>query len=93
MSAVVLALSTPIYAIADKNNSFVLHDIPAGDYMLHLWIESVPESVLRSLVQPVHIPLQNADLGTVHVPIAQAAGADHPNMFGGPYDKETHATY
>jgi plastocyanin len=93
MSAVVLALSTPIYAIANKNDSFVLHDVPPGDYMLHLWIESVPESTLRGLVQHVHIPLQNADLGTVRVPIAQANTTDHPNMFGEPYDKETHATY
>jgi hypothetical protein len=93
MSAVVLTLSTPIYSIADANNSFALHDVPPGDYMLHLWIESVPESTLRGLVQPLHIPLQNADLGTVRVPIAQANRADHLNMFGGPYDKETHATY
>lgn len=93
MSAVVLTLSTPIYAIADKNDSFALRDVPSGDYMLHLWIESVPESTLRGFVRPVHIPLQNADLGTVQVPIAQANRADHPNMYGVPYDKETHATY
>jgi plastocyanin len=93
MSAVVLTLSTPIYAIADKNDSFALHDVPPGDYMLHLWIESVPESTLRTLARPVHIPLQNADLGTVQVPIAQANRTDHPNMYGAPYDKETHTTY
>jgi plastocyanin len=93
MSAVVLTLSTPLYAIADKNNSFALRDVPPGDYVLHLWIESVPESTLRSLARPVHIPLQHADMGTVRVPIAQANRADHPNMFGAPYDKESHATY
>jgi hypothetical protein len=93
MSAVVLTLTTPIYAIADTNNSFALHDVPPGDYTLHLWIESVPESTLRSLVRLVHIPLQNADMGTVRVPIAEANRTDHPNMFGAPYDKEAHTTY
>lgn len=93
MSAVVLALATPIYAIADATDSFALHDVPQGDYTLHLWIESVPESTLRGLVRPVRIPLQKADLGTVRVPIAQADRANHPNMFGEPYEKEPHATY
>lgn len=93
MSAVVLTLSTPIYAIADATDSFALRSVPPGDYTLHLWIESVPESTLRSLAGPVHIPLQNVDLGTVRVPIAQANRMDHLNMYGAPYDKETHATY
>src|SRR5271163_2383023 len=42
MSAVVLALSTPLYAIASGEDAFVLRSIPPGDYKLHLWIEGVP---------------------------------------------------
>ncbi|MGH9582128.1 MAG: hypothetical protein ACRD4O_04240, partial [Bryobacteraceae bacterium] len=46
MSAVVMTLSTPLYAIADASDSFVIRHIPPGDYTLHFWAEGVPRSVL-----------------------------------------------
>jgi len=49
MSAVVVTLSTPLYAIAGANDSLVLRAIPSGDYMLHLWIEGVPKGFLDGL--------------------------------------------
>ena len=93
MSAVVLALSTPLYAIADANESFAIPDVPPGDYTLHLWIESIPESYLRGLVRTVHVPVEGIDLGTVNAPIVHPKTMDHSNMFGDAYDKDTHSTY
>lgn len=37
----VLAFSTPLYGIADANESFVLRDVPAGNYELRVWIEGL----------------------------------------------------
>jgi hypothetical protein len=93
MSAVVLTLSTPLYAIADASESFALTDVPPGDYTLHLWIESVPESYLRGLVRTVHISAESVDLGTVSAPIAHPKTMNHTNMFGNAYDKDTQSTY
>lgn len=93
MSTVVLTLSTPLYAIADANNSFALRGVPPGDYVLHLWIESVPESFLQGLMHTVHIPLLNSDLGNVSAPIAQPNKISHANMFGEAYDQESRSTY
>ena len=53
MSAVVIALDTPLYAIAGKH-SVLIHDIPPGDYKLHVWIEGVPQSFLDGLSRPMH---------------------------------------
>src|SRR5215469_340357 len=39
MSAVVLTLSTRLFAVADPSNSFRLLEVPPGDYELHVWIE------------------------------------------------------
>src|SRR5580698_4978432 len=44
MSAVILTLTTPLYAIADSHDSIVLRDIPPGDYKLRIWIEGVSQS-------------------------------------------------
>ncbi|HWE83953.1 MAG TPA: hypothetical protein VG267_03355 [Terracidiphilus sp.] len=93
MSAVVLSLSTRLYAIADEHNGFDLRGIPPGDYKLHLWIESVPQAFLRGLVRNVHVPARTTDLGGISAPIPRAGTAMHANMFGDAYDKEAPGTY
>ncbi|WP_158749911.1 hypothetical protein [Acidobacterium sp. S8] len=84
MSAVVLTLSTPFFAIAAANDAFVLPDIPAGDYRLHVWIESVPPSILSGLNRNVHLSGRPVDLGQIKIPIP--ALANHDNKFGSAYD-------
>jgi plastocyanin len=42
MSAVVLALSTSLYAVANDKDSLLLSSLAPGDYKLHIWIEGVP---------------------------------------------------
>jgi hypothetical protein len=91
MSAVVIALTTPLYAIADANDSFLIRDIPAGNYKLHLWIEGVPQSFLESLSRPVHFPSVMVDLGVLKAPIARAGS--HNNMFGETYTTDPQSIY
>jgi len=93
MSAVVVALSTPLYAIADAKDSIVLSHIPPGDYRLHLWIEGVPQLVLDGLDRKVHFPPRLVDLGTVRAPIARPKVMNHANKFGKPYDMDTKTPY
>lgn len=93
MSAVVLTLTTPLYAIADANDLFVLRNIPPGDYKLHLWIEGVPQPFLESLSRPVHFPSHIVDLGVLKVPIAHTNVLLHNNMFGGAYAADPQSTY
>ncbi len=93
MSAVVLALSTPLYAIADAKDSFVLRNIPPGDYKLHLWIEGVPQSVLAGLSRAVHFSSRDVDLGTFDAPIAKPGNMTHTNKFGKGYDTDPQSPY
>jgi plastocyanin len=93
MSAVVLALSTPLYAIAGANDAFVLRDIPPGDYKLHLWVEGVPQSVLEGLSRTVHVASHDLDLGSFSAPIARQKTMTHMNMYGKPYDKNAQSSY
>jgi len=93
MSAVVLTLSTPLYAIADGHNSFVLRGVPEGDYRLHFWIEGVTQSALENLSRPLHFSSHDLDLGAVSAPIAGPMNMTHSNKFGDPYDKDAPSTY
>jgi plastocyanin len=93
MSAVIVTLSTPLYAMADSADAFVLHEIPAGEYKLHIWIEGVPQSFLESLVRTVYLSGHDLDLGTVGAQIAQPHDMTHMNKFGKAYDTKSQTTY
>jgi plastocyanin len=93
MSAVILALNTPLYGVADSHNSIVLRGVPAGDYRLRVWIEGVPQSFLEGLGRTVHVSKHDQDLGTVSAPIAGSMNMTHTNKFGNPYDTNPNSTY
>jgi len=93
MSAVVVSLTTPLYAIADANDSFVLRNVPPGDYMLHFWIEGMPQSVLDGLDRRVHLTPGMVDLGELRAPIAQTRTPTHSNKFGRAYDTGSKSIY
>jgi hypothetical protein len=92
MSAVVIALTTPLYSVAARDGTFVIHGVPEGDYEMHLWIEGEPQAVLDRWVRRVRISRASADLGTITVDSAPAA-RQHANKFGQPYDPDKTSTY
>ncbi len=93
MSAVVLALPTPLFAVADANDSFVLHDVPPGNYRLHFWIEGVPQSVVDGMTRSVHLSAGIVDVGSLTVPARPGGTAVHRNKFGNEYDRRPSSTY
>jgi len=93
MSAVVLALSTPLYALAGTDGTFDLHGIPPGDYRMHLWVEGVPQAELEKMSRNLHFASSPIDLGTLNVTIAPAGHMDHTNKFGQPYDTHNQSPY
>jgi hypothetical protein len=93
MSAVVLALPTPLFAIADPNDSFVLHNVPPGDYKLHLWIEGVPQSAVDTLSRFVKLSAGTVDLGSLAIATKPNGSPVHTNKFGNEYDPHPKSPY
>jgi plastocyanin len=93
MSAVVIALSTPLYAVADASNSFILRNVPPGDYSLHVWIEGVQPSLLEQETRRVHITSGTVDLGQIVAPISRTGNMSHANKFGQPYTPDPQSIY
>ena len=89
MSAVVLALTTPWFAVADTAETFSLQ-APEGNYTVHVWVEGASQSELDRVTKIVHIDATHTDLGAISVPAT--AGLPHSNKFGQPYTDPA-ATY
>ena len=47
MSAVIVALDTPYYAILDAAGRVAIADVPAGRYTLHVWREGTSTAALK----------------------------------------------
>lgn len=88
MSAVVVALSTPLYAIADATGTFVVPNVPEGDYELRAWVEGVPQTALDHLTRRIHVTSGRTDLGALQIPAVPSPPAAHLNKYGQPYDTE-----
>lgn len=91
MSAVVISLSTPLYGIADSTDTITVHNVPPGEYRLHLWVEGALPSALQNLSRDIHLSPGSTDLGNINVQLA--TNKFHTNEFGKPYDSKPVSPY
>jgi plastocyanin len=85
MSAVVIALDTPYYAISTKRGELEIPNVPAGRYNLHVWSESSLPDALKGMTRLVSISQANASLGLIRLTETQVA-LTHKNKYGREYD-------
>ena len=91
MSAVVIALATPLYGEADGQGVFHIRDVPDGDYDLHVWIEGQKQNELDRLTRRVHIAADSAYLGEIRS--GRPDTSPHLNKFGKPYEPDADPIY
>ena len=90
MSAVVIALDTPFYSVADQGGTFRIEGVPNGDYNLYVWIEGQAQNSLDQLTKQVRITGTSIALGDIHAGIPKS---QHLNKFGRPYEADSVPTY
>jgi plastocyanin len=86
MSAVVIALATPYYAISDARGDLSLPNVPPGRYELQVFHSSVPADALRSLSREITVAPGDASLGTFTLR-EQDLSLAHKNKYGRDYDR------
>ena len=86
MSAVVVVLGSPYFAVTDKKGGYSISGVPAGRYMLHVWNESAAPPSLQALTRQVEISDTARTVSTVRVPITQSASLAHKNKYGQEYE-------
>jgi len=85
MSAVVVALNAPYYAISDRSGNISIPDVPDGNYELHVWYErSLPEE-LKTLTRAVAVSAASRNLGLLTIPQDSGYSLAHKNKFGQDY--------
>lgn len=91
MSAVVIALDTPYYAISGSRGELSIPNVPAGRYQLRVWSEvSLPDE-LKDVTREVTISATSASLGTLQIAETHLAHV-HKNKYGRDYDRPAPAT-
>jgi len=93
MSAVVIALSTPFFAVAEPHGLFEVHHVPPGDYLLQVWVQGADPADLKTLTRKVSVSADHADLGVIPLPHAPQPPSPHTNKYGKPYDTREPAVY
>jgi plastocyanin len=91
MSAVVISLDTPYYAVSNSGGELILPHVPPGKYTLHLWYEGALPETLRAASREVTVNEANTTLGVLRLPEVPLP-TSHKNLYGRDYDPPTPAS-
>jgi hypothetical protein len=85
MSAVIVVLKTPWYAVTNARGNFQIAGVPPGQYRLRLFDERSPADVLKGLERKVTVDDDASTLAPIVIPEAVLLPAPHKNKFGQDY--------
>jgi hypothetical protein len=88
MSAVVISIPTPYYAISDAQGEIIIPNVNVGRYTLHFWHDGIAPDKLDAGAREVVVSERNATLGVLQLPMGGATEA-HKNKYGRDYDPPT----
>lgn len=86
MSAVVIALATPYYAVSNSRGELSLPNVPPGRYELQVFHTSVAPDVLRAMSREITVAPEDTSLGTFSLAESDLELA-HKNKYGRDYDR------
>jgi plastocyanin len=89
MSAVVITMATPLYAISNRDGQLSLAGVAYGRYMLHVWSEGMGPENAQPLTREITIAENASSLGVIRVPEANGQRMAHKNKYGRDYDEPT----
>jgi len=93
MSAVIVVLRTPYFAVSDQSGAFAVHGVPRGEYRLRVWHERAAAANLKALERKLAVEgssvalpdLQISESGYLEIPHKNKYGQDYPPEPAGPY--------
>jgi len=86
MSAVVIALATPYYAISNARGEITFPEVPPGRYDIQVFHAAVAPDVLRAAQREVTLTSADSSLGNFSLAETDALSA-HKNKYGRDYDR------
>lgn len=86
MSAVVVVVSSPYYALVSKSGDFLIPDMPPGKYTLHVWSENALPETLDGMSRQIEVSGTTQSVGTLRVRESETAQSQHKNKYGRDYE-------
>jgi plastocyanin len=86
MSAVVIALATPYYAISDARGDLSIPHVPPGRYEMQVFHTAVAPEALHALSREITVTAGETSLGSLTLAETDVALA-HNNKYGREYDR------
>jgi len=86
MSAVVIALATPYYAISDARGDLSISNVPPGRYQLQVFHSAVAPDALRALSHEITVGPADTSIGSLTLSETDVTLA-HKNKYGRDYDR------
>jgi plastocyanin len=93
MSAVIVVLATPYFAVTDEKGDFSIPNVPPGQYKLHFFHERATPETLDTLTREVTVARATNDLGEVQISEAGYIPTPHKNKYGRDYPVENPGLY
>jgi len=82
MSAVVLAVQTPYFALSGRNGNLVIPDVPDGRYQLNVWYERSSTEYLKGLTRVITISGTSRNVGPIQILENPDFTLAHKNKYG-----------
>jgi len=86
MSAVIIAVATPYYAISDARGEIKLPNVPPGRYDVQFFHSAVTPDALKALSREITVSPGDTSLGTFTV-VESNVELAHKNKYGRDYDR------
>lgn len=93
MGAVVLALSTPYYAVSTADGSVVIHGVLPGSYRIHVWSEAAQSTSPIDAERIMQVGATPVRLGEIILQGAAYPMEQHKNKFGEEYSPQRKSPY
>jgi hypothetical protein len=82
MSAVVVSVDTPYFALSDRNGNVIIRNVPNGRYQMHVWYERGTPEQLQELTRVVVISDSSRNLGVIQLVEMPNFTLAHKNKYG-----------
>ncbi len=86
MSAVVIVLDTPYYAVSDGGGRFSIADVPAGRYTVNVWHERAKPENPREFPHEITLGAPRSEVMVIRLVDSGQLLAPHKNKYGKEYD-------
>jgi plastocyanin len=85
MSAVILVVDTPYFAVTGRDGTFAIANVRPGEYKLKVFHERATESVLQGLERTVPVESEDLTLPVMEISESGYLAAPHKNKYGKDY--------